>query len=82
MTNPAQIIEKNIQSNALLSPRKAALLLAVSTVTLSRWRQNGDGPQFLKLGNHKQSTIRYRFEDLMAFLHETTCPSRLSQKGE
>jgi hypothetical protein len=57
-----------VEADPLLSPAQAARYLSVSTPTLARWRQTGCGPRFLKLGDRKQSTIRYRLSDLNAFV--------------
>lgn len=47
----------------LLTSNEAAKLLNVSTKTLSRWRQKGGGPAFMKKGH----IIRYRKEILEGF---------------
>jgi hypothetical protein len=35
--------------------------------TLSHWRQQGRGPQYIKLGEGKTAVVRYRLEDIQAF---------------
>ena len=45
----------------MLDPVEAAEFLGVSTVTLSRWRSNGTGPDYYKNG----STIRYNKRNLV-----------------
>ena len=45
----------------MLDPAEAAEFLGVSTVTLSRWRSNGTGPDYYKNG----STIRYNKRNLV-----------------
>ena len=52
----------------LLTPAKVAELLAVSEVTLARWRRTGKGPAFLKLQRGRSGLVRYRLSDVEAFL--------------
>lgn len=49
---------------ALLTPKQAAERLAIARHTLARWRLEGGGPPFLKLGG----AVRYDVGDLDAFL--------------
>jgi hypothetical protein len=44
----------------LLDPEKTAEYLAVTVATLAKWRVNGGGPPFLKLG----SRVRYDQKDI------------------
>ena len=48
----------------LLTTPKAAEYLGLSRNTLNRWRWDGRGPRYLKLG----SAVRYRQSDLDAFI--------------
>lgn len=48
----------------LLTTPKAAEYLGLSRNTLNRWRWDGRGPRYLKLG----SAVRYRISDLDAFI--------------
>ncbi|MBC4019391.1 helix-turn-helix transcriptional regulator [Siccirubricoccus deserti] len=57
---------------SLLTPEDVAVRLGVSRKALERWRGTGDGPRFVRLG-HK--TIRYRVEDVDAFVAERLCVS-------
>lgn len=52
----------------LLSPKELADILGVTPATLERWRVSGDGPKFVKLGNRAHSPVRYRVEDVQAFI--------------
>lgn len=45
----------------LLTTAAAAERLAVKSSTLARWRRQGRGPRFLKLG---RKTLRYRLGDV------------------
>lgn len=48
----------------LLTETEVARFLSVSVAALRRWRLEGRGPRFLKLG----SAVRYRQEDVKAWL--------------
>jgi predicted DNA-binding transcriptional regulator AlpA len=50
--------------NALLSDHDVARIMQISVVTLWRWRSNGTGPKYRKLGK----AIRYTREDLAAWI--------------
>lgn len=50
----------------LLDARATAGILGVSEQTLAKWRVNGDGPRFLKIG----SRIRYDRKDLDDWLEQ------------
>ena len=47
--------------NELLTELEAAEYMNVSVYSVARWRVNGTGPPYLKLG---LKTIRYRREDI------------------
>lgn len=48
----------------LLSQKQLAEYLGKSTSWCERARWSGDGPKFIKLGNH----VRYRVEDVVAWI--------------
>jgi predicted DNA-binding transcriptional regulator AlpA len=54
---------------ALLNEKQVAETLGLSLAALRRWRYEGRGPKFLKLG----SAVRYRPTDVQEWLHG--CPS-------
>ena len=56
----------------LATPDQAADLLGVTPRALERWRASGDGPRYVRLS---RSTIRYRVEDLDAFVASRLCAS-------
>jgi hypothetical protein len=56
----------------LLTPAQAAGQLGVSEGVLERWRGTGDGPRFARLS---RKTIRYRTEDLAAFVENRVVSS-------
>lgn len=47
-----------------LDTKQAAELTGISTVTLERWRAEGEGPPYVKLGR----LVKYRRVDLDAFM--------------
>jgi len=52
----------------LLTPEEAAELIRIETDTLNKWRFEGRGPRFIKLG----SSVRYRRSDLATYLDQQT----------
>lgn len=59
----------------LLTPEDVGFRLGISRKALERWRGTGDGPRFVRLG-HK--TVRYRLEDIEAFIVARLCISTAS----
>jgi len=56
----------------LYTPEEVAEILKVSRVTLTRWRKEGFGPKFIRLGTKKWSRVRYPEGCLEAYIAE--CP--------
>jgi predicted DNA-binding transcriptional regulator AlpA len=54
---------------------QAAAMFGLTREGLERWRQTGRGPKWIKLGNGKSAPIRYRSEDIEAWLAERTFTS-------
>jgi excisionase family DNA binding protein len=52
----------------LLTTNDAARLLNVSTVTLEKWRGQGKGPEYVKMGR----AVRYKRDALEEFIKEKT----------
>ncbi len=52
------------ETAVLLSPKATARRLGFSVVTLWRWRRDGVGPRFVKVG----AVVRYSIEELNAFV--------------
>lgn len=50
----------------LMTSKEVAAMLAVSESTLSRWRESGDGPTFIRMGG----IYRYTADDVAAFVKE------------
>jgi len=55
-----------IDTGALLDEHEAAAILNVSLTTVRRWRREGRGPVYRKLGGGR--VVRYRPEDLNDFI--------------
>ncbi len=54
----------------LLTPDRAARLLGVSEGCLRGYRRRGIGPAFVKFGSGHKPVIRYRREDVRAWILE------------
>jgi len=52
----------------LLTPEELADLLALSVGHLARVRTKGGGPPFLKIGQRRTGSIRYRLVDVEKWL--------------
>jgi predicted DNA-binding transcriptional regulator AlpA len=48
------------RENMILTPKEAAVKLGLAEATLAKWRWDGSGPPYAKLG----SRVLYREEDL------------------
>lgn len=51
----------------LLTPKELAQRWQVANNTLRKWRVAGTGPHYIKLGDSRNSEVRYRLEDVEAF---------------
>ena len=61
--------ESTAPKSNLLNVKEAAKYLDTVTYrTLDRWRSQGIGPKFVKIGRH----IRYKIADLEEFIEEST----------
>lgn len=58
----------------LLTPKDAALYLAISVDTLAYWRCIGRGPKYIKFTRARQGVVRYRREDLDRFIAASMAP--------
>ena len=59
-------------TDTLLETATVAEYLNVQEVTLEKWRQNGRGPAFIKIGRR---LVRYRQSDLDLWLRQQTVTS-------
>lgn len=60
--------EQKQKNSKLLKASIVAAMLDVSEDTLNRWRQRGTGPKFCKFARNRQAIVRYRLEDVEAFI--------------
>ena len=50
-------------NNAMISSKQLAELIGVSLVTLSRWRSDGKGPPFIRLGATRVAYPMYAYNE-------------------
>lgn len=67
MTNTVELTHTGIPTRAVLSSKEAAQYIGVSHPTLERWRADGEGPAFIKLGARR---IGYRISALDRWLDD------------
>ncbi|MTE10442.1 helix-turn-helix domain-containing protein [Corynebacterium aurimucosum] len=60
---------KLVSTCELLTTADLAERLKISVATARRWRHNGKGPNYVRLGHND---VRYRLEDVDAFLKGQT----------
>ena len=60
----------------LISTPELAAQLGLAEITLRKWRVYGSGPRFVRLGG----SVRYRAEDIDAWLAQDLTQAKLSQK--
>ena len=51
----------------LLTPKELSERWKVADNTLRKWRVANIGPNYIKLGDQRNSEVRYRLEDIEAF---------------
>lgn len=51
----------------LLTSEEVAAFFSLSTDTIRRWRVQGIGPIYCKLGNRRCDSVRYTLEDVQSF---------------
>jgi hypothetical protein len=70
-----------VSAASVLDEKVAAERLGVSVFTLRKWRASGRGPRYVKMpganrrGRGRAGLVRYRPEDLEAFLGECLVPT-------
>ena len=62
-------MDKGIGAQALLNEHDVARITGLSVASVRRWRLQGRGPKFLKLG----ASVRYRTADVNGWLD--SCPN-------
>lgn len=63
------MIPNQEKRSPLLREREAAARLSVTPACLRKWRSNGRGPRFMRLGSRM---IRYHENDLQHFIDQQT----------
>lgn len=54
----------------LLTPKELCERWKVADDTLRHWRVKGIGPPYIKLGEGRNSHVRYRLDDILAYEEE------------
>lgn len=62
----------------LITPAELAVAISVTEQTLSTWRTNGEGPDFVKLGKG----VFYRLEDILAWVKKRVTSVVIGGKTE
>jgi hypothetical protein len=60
-----------MQDERLVDEHAAAVWLGVAAATVRRWRWQGGGPAFIRVGRH----VRYTPAALRAYVEHRTCAS-------
>ncbi|HLW54413.1 MAG TPA: helix-turn-helix domain-containing protein [Candidatus Angelobacter sp.] len=65
----------------MMNQAGAATFLNVPPRTLERWRLEGVGPQWIKLGHGKRGAVRYHRRALLEYIRQRTRESSAGSKG-
>jgi hypothetical protein len=68
--------------DTFLSSKQLALRWDLADNTLRKWRVDGIGPQYIKLGFGRCSGIRYRLADVLAYEQQGMVPTSRPKKGD
>ena len=52
------------------SPKELADMIGMSQTGLARWRKEGGGPEWMRMGGAQSSRIRYLESDVLAWIAE------------
>jgi len=63
----------------LIDQQAVADMFGVTVTCLRNWRRQGVGPKFIKLGASSCAPVRYRLEDVEAWL--STCERTTEDQG-
>lgn len=66
------------EAEEFLTDQELAYLLAVSTRTILRWRRNGSGPSYCRVGPR---CVRYRRTDLDAWMAANRFATKAAEEG-
>lgn len=70
------MLDKVIEPDEFLSDAQMCELLGITLRTSGRWRAEGRGPRFIRIGG---SRVRYRRADLDAWISERTFTHRTAE---
>lgn len=56
----------------LIDQKAAAKTLGVTPHTMERWRYEGVGPEYIKIGSGRRGIVRYDVRVLLAFIRANT----------
>ena len=59
-----------------LTAKQAAEYLNLAYLTLCRWRSQGTGPRFVRMGTGTRCSIRYSLKDLDAYIEACAVSSK------
>ena len=65
----------------LLTTEEAAARLRLEPETLEKWRGEGIGPKFIKMGRARGSRVVYRISDLIEFERRCTVTPTVPKKA-
>jgi hypothetical protein len=54
----------------LLDSAETAAILGIKINTLEIWRIRGNGPAYVKMGDHARAPVRYRRTDVVAWIEQ------------
>ena len=68
-------MERIINASTLLTNAEAAQLLGCKPQTLRKWRLEGRGPSYIRLGEAPTARVAYRLSEIETWLSEHTFKS-------
>ncbi len=60
------------EDDETLTTEEAAKIIGITPDTLRMWRVQNKGPDFYKLGDTKQSQVRYLRREVQAYIEKNT----------
>ncbi len=72
------IVKAHMKNICLMTPDDVAALLKVNAGTLANWRVKGIGPRWTRVGAKDRGKIRYRHEDVQAYIAQNLRAEQVS----
>lgn len=69
----------SLLDDPLIDEKEAARLLSLSAAMMRKWRGNGGGPKYFKVGG---TAVRYRKSDLIKFLDQSAKDTVMKAVGK